>query len=107
MHIFVGNLTIIGSDHGLSPDRRQAITWTNAGILLIGPQGTNFSETFIAIHAFSFENTQFENVVYETSAILSWPQCVNRLVTDGHLDDWIQVALPYTLVALVLQQAKK
>ena len=36
-HICVGNLTIIGSDNGLSPGRRQAITWTNAGILLMGP----------------------------------------------------------------------
>ena len=43
-HICVGNLTIIGSDNGLSPGRRQAIIWTNAGILLIGPLGTNFSE---------------------------------------------------------------
>ena len=43
-HICVGNLTIIGSDNGLSPGRRQAITWTNVGILLIGPLGTNFGE---------------------------------------------------------------
>ena len=42
-HICVGNLTIIGPDNGLSPGRRQAIIWTNAGILLIGPWGTNFS----------------------------------------------------------------
>ena len=28
-HICVGNLTIIGSDNGLSPGRRQAIIWTN------------------------------------------------------------------------------
>ena len=28
--------------------RRQAIIWTNAGILLIGPLGTNFSEILIA-----------------------------------------------------------
>ena len=34
---------IIGSDNGLSPDRRQAIIWTNAGILLIVPWGTNLS----------------------------------------------------------------
>ena len=40
----IGNLTIIGSDNGLSPDRRQAIIWTNAGILLTGPLGTNSSE---------------------------------------------------------------
>ena len=43
-HIFVGNLAVIGSDNGLSPGRRQAIIWTNAGILLIGPLETNFSE---------------------------------------------------------------
>ena len=43
-HICVGNLTIIGSDNGLLPGWRQAIIWTNAGILLIGPLGTNFSE---------------------------------------------------------------
>ena len=30
-------LTIIGSDNGLSPRRRQAIIWTNAGILLSRP----------------------------------------------------------------------
>ena len=54
-HICVGNLSIIGSDNGLSPGRRQAITWTNVGILLIGPLGTNFSEMLIKIHTFSFK----------------------------------------------------
>ena len=54
-HICVSKLTIIGSDDGLSPDRHQAIMLTNAGILLIGPLGTNFSEIFIKIHAFSFK----------------------------------------------------
>ena len=53
-HICVGNLTIIGSDNGLSPGRCQAIIWTNVGILLIGPLGTNFSEIVIGIHKFSF-----------------------------------------------------
>ena len=54
-HICVGYLTIIGLDNGLAPDRRQAITWTNVGILLIGPLGTNFSEMLIEIHTFSFK----------------------------------------------------
>ena len=49
-HICVGDLAIIGSDNGLSPGRRQAIIWTNAGILLIGPLGTNLSEIVIKIH---------------------------------------------------------
>ena len=43
-HIRVGNLTIIGPDNGLSPGQRQAIIWTNAGILLIGHCGTNLSD---------------------------------------------------------------
>ena len=37
MHICISKLTIIGSDNGLSPGRRQAIIWTNARLLLIGP----------------------------------------------------------------------
>ena len=53
-HICVSKLTITGSDNGLSPGRRQAIIWTNAGILLIGPLGTNFSEILIEIQTFSF-----------------------------------------------------
>ena len=54
-HICVVKLTIIGSDNGLSPKRRQAIIWTNSGILLIGPLGTNFSEILIGIQIFSFK----------------------------------------------------
>ena len=54
-NICVSKLTIIGSDNGLSPGRRQAIIWTNVGILLIRPLGTNFSEMLIEIHTFSFK----------------------------------------------------
>ena len=54
-HICVVKLTTIGSDNGLLPKRRQAIIWTNAGILLIGPLGTNFSEILIWIQTFSFK----------------------------------------------------
>ena len=41
IHKCVSKLTIIGSDNGLSPGRRQAISWTNAGISLIVPSGKN------------------------------------------------------------------
>ena len=51
-HICVNKLIIISSDNCLSPDRRQSIIWTNAGILLIGLLGTNFSEIIIKIHTF-------------------------------------------------------
>ena len=54
-HICVSKLTIIASDNDLLPGRRQAIIWTSAGILLIGPLGTNFSEIWIAIITFSFK----------------------------------------------------
>ena len=54
-YMCVGKLSITGSDNGLSPDRHQAIIWTNVGILLIGPLGTNFSEILIEIQTFSFK----------------------------------------------------
>ena len=53
-HICVSRLTVTGSDNGFSPGRRQAIIWTNAGMLLIEPLGTNFSENLIEILTFSF-----------------------------------------------------
>ena len=59
-HICVSKLTIIGSDNGLSPDRRQAIIWTNAGISSIGPLGTNFSEILIEILTFLFEKMRLK-----------------------------------------------
>ena len=54
-HICISNLIIIGSDNGLSPGQRQAIIWSSAGILLIGPLGLNFSEILIEIQTFSFK----------------------------------------------------
>ena len=59
-HICVSKLTITGSDNGLSPDRCQAIIWINAGVLLIGPLGTNFSEILIEILAFSFKKMRLK-----------------------------------------------
>ena len=41
-HMCIRKLISIGSDNGLSPGQRQAIIWTNVGILLIGPLETNF-----------------------------------------------------------------
>ena len=59
-HICVGDLTSIGSDNGLSPGRRQSIIRTNAGILLIRPFGTNFSEIIIEILIFSFRKKRLK-----------------------------------------------
>ena len=70
-HIGVSKLTLIGSDNGLAPGRRQAIIWTNDGILLIWPLGTNFSEILIAIETFSF------NKVHSKISSAKWrPFCL-------------------------------
>ena len=77
-HICISKLAIIGSDNGLSPGQRQAIIWTNDGILLIGPLGTNFSEIFIAIETFSFKKKHLKMSSGKMS-ILSRPQWVKTV----------------------------
>ena len=79
--IWVSDLTIIGSHNGLLPGRRQAINRTNAGISLIRPLGTNFSEILIKILIHSFKKMHL--TVCEKAAILSRPQCVNRSVVKS------------------------
>ena len=86
-HICVGKLSIIGSDNGLSPGRRQAIIWTNTGMLLIGPLGTNFSE----ILTFSFKKMRLK-----VSSAKSRPFCLglNVLIIVAlwcHISTWIWV----------------
>ena len=77
-HICIGNLTIIVSDNGLAPDRRQAIIWTNAGILLIGPLGGNVTEISDRNSDIFIQANAFESIVCEMAAMLSWHQCVNQ-----------------------------
>ena len=80
-HICVGKLLIIGSDNGLSPDRRQAIIWTNAGLLSIGPLRTYFSENLIKVQQFSLKKMH----VKMPSAM--WrPSCLGLNVLRG--SDW-------------------
>ena len=84
MHICVSKLIIIGSDNGLSPGRRQVIIWTNAGILLIGPLGTNFSEILIEIITFSFQKMRLK-----VSSAKRQPFCLglNVLTNLSNLQD--------------------
>ena len=79
-HICISKLTIIGSDNGLSPGRHQAIIWTNARILLIGPLGTNFSEILIKIHTFSFKKMRLK------MSSAKWrPFCIGLNELNGRL----------------------
>ena len=54
-HLCVSEPTIINTDNGLSPGRRQTNIWTNTEKLLIRTPGTNFSEILSEIHIFSFK----------------------------------------------------
>ena len=91
MHICVGKLTIIGSDNGLSPGWRQTIFWTSAGILLIGPMGTNFSEMLIGIQTFSCKKRHLK-----ISSGKWWPFCLSlNLLTHCGLvmtNDYIELS---------------
>ena len=80
MHICISRLTIIASDNGLSPGQHQAIIWTNPGMLLNGPLGTNFSEILIKIYAFSLKKMHLKILYAKMAAILGQPQCVKRVV---------------------------
>ena len=75
-HICLGELTIIGSDNGLSSGWHQAIIWTSAGILLVGPLETNLSEIWIEIQTFLFKKMHLK-MSKKIAAILSGPQCFN------------------------------
>ena len=75
-YICVGNLITFGSDNGFMPGRRQTIIRIKAGILLIGPLGTNFIETPIEVQNFSFNKNASENAVSKWAAILSRHQWV-------------------------------
>ena len=87
-HECISKLTIIGSDNGLSPGQRQAIIWTNAGILLIGPLGTNFSEILIKIYTFSFKKIQLK-----VSSGKWRPSCLGLNVLRPLLHDvWLNLA---------------
>ena len=89
MHIRISKLTIIGSNNGLAPGRRQTIIWTNDGILSIGPLGTNFSEILIGIQTFSFKK------MHLIMSSAKWrpfclclnvlrPQCIKYCTTSHH-----------------------
>ena len=111
--ICVGNLTIIGSDNGLSPGRRQASIWTNAELLLIGPWGTTFSEILIEIYTFSFKKMHLK-----MSSGKWWRFCLGLNVLNeykavsmvsGHVHHWhlvvtglVAVITEKTIVAAVV-----
>ena len=70
-HIYASvNWVIIGSGNGLSPVRRQAITWTNAALLSIRLLGINFTEIWIGILSFSLKKMHLKMSSAKTAALL-------------------------------------
>ena len=86
-HICVGKPITIGSDNGLSPDRRQAIIRTNARILLIWPLGTYFSEILTGIQTFSFKKMHLK------MSSTKWrPFCLGlNVLTNDDQDVWLHM----------------
>ena len=73
------NQVNIGSDNGMTPIWRQAIIWTNAGLLSIGPLGTNLpvSEISIKMKKPIIHENAFENTDCKMAAILYRERWVN------------------------------
>ena len=122
MHLCISKLTNIASHNGLSPGRRQAIIWNNAGILLIGPLGTNISEILIEIQTFSLKKIRLKmlsakcrpfclglNVLTHKCINLSSEQyipymgfkfqcrpvkIIHKTQSEKHLDLWLKKVLP-------------
>ena len=87
-HICVSDLTSVGSDNGLSPGLRQAIIRTNAGIVLIRPLGTNFSEFLVEILKFSFKKMRLKVSSAKRRPFCLGPNVLNcRLQNDGQFVD--------------------
>ena len=118
-HICVNKLTIIGSDNGLSPGRRQAIIWTNVAIVLIWPLGRNFNEISIEIDTFSFKKIHLKtspakwrpfclglNVLMhlppiQKSSVECWKCCSEGVVKGVHLTLVFRVPFHYSNVTWV------
>ena len=75
-HICIGNLTIIGSYNGLTvPSHYLNQCWNVVNWTLRNKLQWNFNSN----SSIFIQENAFENVVWEMSAILSQPQCVNTL----------------------------
>ena len=102
MHVtFLYNFKDFGSDNGLSPGQRQAIIWTNAGILLIGPLEAIVSEISINYCLILIlENAFHDDVIKWKHYPRYWPvvRGIHRSqVNSPHKGQW-RGALIFTLI---------
>ena len=97
-------VTIIGSDNGLSPGRRQAIIRTHVGILLIRTLGTHFSEILGEIHSFSFKKMHLKMSSAKgrlfslglNELTWAWNHIINLYLGQTYFDFNLKIFSPYT-----------
>ena len=82
-HKCVSKLTIIGSEITGS-----AIIRNNAGLLSIGPLGTNFINLYIFI-----QENKFKSVVWKMAAVLPRPQCVKGNMPYAKCQAFVQTLM--------------
>ena len=91
LHICVGKHNIIGSDDGLAPTRCwNVVNWTHSVV------GTNFNETPIDIHTFSFKNMHWKCCLekgnhFVPAADVFTKHCDDKKTTKGLF--WVMVRL--------------
>ena len=117
-HICVGNLTIIGSNNGLSPERRQAIIWPNAGILLIGPLWTNLkseinemkneNETLIKIYTSSLTKIHLKMSFGKRGHFVLASMCKDiNCSLPMWMGYWVSLGLRFDVCYLYVQKATR
>ena len=77
------------------PGQRQAIICTNAGILLIWPLGTNFSEILIKIHAFLFKKMHLKMPSAKCSHFVSASMCWVIVKSRVYHSFWRYLCYPH------------
>ena len=69
------NMVIISSGNGLLPIWHQAITWTNADLLIIGPLGTNLIEIWMKIQNISISKMHWKMLSENVNHFVQTPIC--------------------------------
>ena len=72
----------IGSGNGLSPVRRQAVTWTNAGSLQIGLLGTKFQWKLNWNFIIFIQENALEIVICQSGSHFVQGRWINSLISD-------------------------
>ena len=91
------NWVIIGSGNGSAPVWHQAITWTNADFLPIGPLGTNLIDICIKIQNFlsrKFLGNAFQSVVSNVKLLCQAQYIKKWKGSLYYINHCIQVSVP-------------